>query len=307
MASVELRQLRYFLAVADELNFGRAADRLLIAGPSLSQQIKALERDLGVKLFDRNRRSVALTEAGAALLPHTRALVERADDLKRRAGRLAGSEPVRLGYVNWLPPDLSARTAEVAQLRIDAWVAPSHTQAARVADGSLDIAVCWIRAEDLERLGLEARLIGTDRLYAVAAGDDGSEVEVQDTIVLLDDDITSWASWNDFAERLSRDTGAQAVRITDGGVTGPAFFDHVRRIRRPVVNCPKGQTTPLPPGLVRRPVVAPTVHWTWSVVHRRDEERTAVRAVADALSEGVGDLGIHAPDAWLPDGDPYRR
>ncbi len=111
MTDVELRQLRYFVAVAEELNFGRAADRPLIAGPSLSQQIKALERDLGVRLFDRDRRSVALTPAGAALLPHTRALLERADDLRRRAGRLAGSEAVRLGYVNWLPADLSSRTA----------------------------------------------------------------------------------------------------------------------------------------------------------------------------------------------------
>jgi DNA-binding transcriptional LysR family regulator len=307
MANVELRQLRYFLAVAEELNFGRAAERLLIAGPSLSQQIKALERDLGVRLFDRNRRTVALTPAGAALLPHTRALVERADDLKRRAGSLAGSEPVRLGYVNWLPADLTARTAEVARLHIDAWVAPSHTQAARVADGSLDIAVCWIRTEDLARLDLEARLIGADRLYAVSAGGDGGDVRVQDTVVLLDDDTTSWASWNAFAERLSEDTGARAVRITDGGITGPAFFDHVRRSNRPVVNCPKGQNTPLPPDLVRRPLVAPEVHWTWSVVHRRGEERAVVRDVADALARGIADLGIHAPDAWLPDDDPYRH
>jgi DNA-binding transcriptional LysR family regulator len=148
---VELRQLRYFVAVAEELNFGRAAERLLIAGPSLSQQIKALEHDLGVRLFDRDRRSVALTPAGAALLPHSRALLDRADDLQRRAAQISGSEPVRLGYVDWLPADLTARASAVAQLRIDAWIAPSHAQAARVADGSLDLAVGWVPTQDLHR------------------------------------------------------------------------------------------------------------------------------------------------------------
>jgi len=309
MARVELRQLRYFVAVAEELNFGRAAERLLIAGPSLSQQIKALERDLGVRLFDRDRRSVSLTPAGAALLPHTRALLERADDLKHRAGRLSGSQSVRLGYVNWLPPDLTSRTAAVARVHVDAWVAPSHTQAARVADGSLDLAVCWLRTEDLERLGLRARLIGADRLYAVAKGGDthdATDVAAQDTDVLIDDDITSWASWNVYAEELAQATGARTVRISDGAVTGPAFFDHVRRCRRPVLNSPKGQTTPLPPDLVRREIVAPKVYWTWSLVRREAEDRAGVLAAVDALCEGVGDLGIHAPDAWLPANDPYR-
>jgi hypothetical protein len=113
VTGVELRQLRYFVAVAEELNFGRAAERLVIAGPSLSQQIKALERDLGVRLFDRDRRSVVLTPAGAALLPPTRALLERAEDLQRRAAQISGSEPVRLGYVDWLPAGLTARTSAV--------------------------------------------------------------------------------------------------------------------------------------------------------------------------------------------------
>ncbi|MFF6986515.1 LysR family transcriptional regulator [Streptomyces sp. NPDC010273] len=306
MTDVELRQLRYFVAVAEELNFGRAADRLLIAGPSLSQQIKALERDLGVRLFDRDRRSVALTPAGAALLPHTRALLERADDLRRRAGRLAGSEAVRLGYVNWLPADLTSRTAGVAQVHVDAWVAPSHTQAARVADGSLDLAVCWVRDADLKRHGLRARLLGADRLYAVSTGTDTGDVRARDTIVLLDDDTNSWSSWNDYAEQLADDTGAQSVPISDGGITGPAFFDHVRRSRRPVVNSPKGQTTSLPSDLVRREIAGPSVHWTWSLVWRGSETRTAVLAAVDALCDGVGDLGLRAPDAWLPGGDPHR-
>ncbi|MEU1406312.1 LysR family transcriptional regulator [Streptomyces sp. NPDC005728] len=307
MTDVELRQLRYFVAVAEELHFGRAAERLLIAGPSLSQQIKSLERDLGVRLFDRDRRSVSLTAAGSALLPHSRDLLERADDLRRRARRLSGSEPVRLGYVNWLPPDLTARTSAVAQVHVDAWVAPSHTQAARVADGSLDLAVCWVRADDLERRDLCARLIGADRLYAVATGRDTSDVPARDTVVLLDDDTTSWSSWNAFAGELARDTGARPVHIADGGITGPAFFDHVRRSGSPVVNSPKGQTTPLPPDLVKRPVVTPRIHWTWSLTWRRAEARSAVLAVVDALCDGADDLPIHGPGAWLPAKDPYRR
>ncbi|WP_308207001.1 LysR family transcriptional regulator [Actinoallomurus rhizosphaericola] len=304
---MELRQLRYFVAVAEELHFGRAAERLLIAGPSLSQQIKALERDLGVRLFDRDRRSVALTPAGAALLPHVRDLLERADDLQRRAGRISGSETVRLGYVNWVPADLTARASAVAELRVDTWIVPSHAQAGRVADGGLDLAVCWVRTTDLADHGLRARLLGADRLYAVSTGGNTGEVRAEDTVVLLDDDTTSWGSWNSFAEELARDTGARAVRISDGGITGPAFFEHVRRSRRPILNSPKGQTAPLPPDLVQRPVIAPKVYWTWSLVWRRDEVRAAVLATVDALTEGVGDLGIHEPDAWLPDGDPYRR
>ena len=306
MTKVELRQLRYFVAVAEELSFGRAAERLLIAGPSLSQQIKALERDLGVRLFDRDRRSVALTPAGSALLADARALLERADDLQRRARRLAGSEPVRLGYVNWLPPDLSARTAAVAPLRVDTWVAPSHVQAARVADGSLDLAVCWVTADELEQHGLDATLVGADRLYAVAVGVNGGEVAAGETLVLLDEDTTSWSSWNAYAEELARDTGARAVRISDGGITGPAFFDHVRRGGRPVINSPKGQTDPLPPDLVIRPVVRPEIYWTWSLVWRRAEVRGSVLSVVDALRDDGRDYGIHGSHAWLPDRDPYR-
>jgi DNA-binding transcriptional LysR family regulator len=303
---VELRQLRYFVAVAEELNFGRAAARLRIAGPSLSQQIKALERVLGARLFDRDRRTVTLTPAGEALLPRIRALLEQADELRRVAVGLAEDEPVRLGYVSWRPADLTSRTAGVAQLLVDAWVLPSHTQATRVADGSIDLAICWVRSEDLAAYGLEARLLGADRLYAVAHGTDTSPVRAGDTAVLVDADQTSWLSWNRYAEEFLADTGATRIPVDDGGITGPAFFDHVRRLRRPLVNSPRGQTTPIPPDLVKRPIVAPAPYWTWSLVWRQTESQPSVLAAAHALT---GDRGFPTFDggaAWLPSDDPYR-
>jgi DNA-binding transcriptional LysR family regulator len=304
---VELRQLRYFVAVAEELNFGRAAERLHIAGPSLSQQIKALERDLRVQLFDRDRRSVVLTACGAALLPKVRELLAQADELRRQAAGLSASESVRLGYVSWRPPDLAERTVGVAHLRVDAWVLPSHAQAARVAERGIDLAICWVQRDDLVAYGLDARLIGADRLYAVSVGSDASAVEAKDALILLDADTASWSSWNRYGMQFAHDTGARTVHIDDGGITGPAFFEHVRSLRRPVLNSPKGQSIPLPHDLVRRDVVRPEPCWTWSLVWRRDETRPAVHAVIEALTVDVGPLGLDDATAWLPDADPYRR
>ena len=298
--------MQYFVAVAEELNFRRAAERLIIAGPSLSQQIKALERDLGVQLFDRDRRSVTLTPAGAALLPHARSLLESAEVLRGQAARSSGSESVRLGYVNWLPSDLNARSSAVARLHTDTWVAPSHTQAARVADGSLDLAICRVDAPDIEGYGLNARLLGADRLYAVSAGRDSSPVRAKDAVVLLDDDATAWHSWNIYAQHIADEIGSQVVHISDGGITGPDFFDHVRRSRRPIINSPKGQTAPMPPGLVPRPIIDPMIYWTWSLIWRRNEDRAAVLATVDALTKDITIPNIHEPDAWLPSTDLHN-
>ncbi|GAA5022246.1 LysR substrate-binding domain-containing protein [Kitasatospora paranensis] len=88
---MQLQQLRYFAAVADLRNFTRAAERLHVAQPSLSQQIRTLERELGGELFHRGRGSIALTDAGEALLPLARRILADAD-----SARLAVQETVQL-------------------------------------------------------------------------------------------------------------------------------------------------------------------------------------------------------------------
>ena len=102
---MELRHLRYFVAVAEELHFTRAAERLHIAQPPLSQQIRALEEELGVRLFERTRRSVALTDAGTALLGRARELLAATQALPAELQRIARGEvgQLRIGFSSTLP------------------------------------------------------------------------------------------------------------------------------------------------------------------------------------------------------------
>lgn len=101
---MDLRLLRYFQAVAEELSFSKAAQRLRIAQPALSRAVQELEHDLGAILIDRNRRSVRLTPAGAVLLQETGIILERVEDTRRRVRRTAAGEEgeLRLGYIG--PP-----------------------------------------------------------------------------------------------------------------------------------------------------------------------------------------------------------
>lgn len=97
---MELRHLRYFLAVAEERSFSRAAEKLHLSQPPLSRQIRDLEAELGGKLFDRNRQGVRLTRLGTAILARSRGLIRDAESFAAEAKTLEKEihEELRIGY-----------------------------------------------------------------------------------------------------------------------------------------------------------------------------------------------------------------
>jgi len=117
-AIVEFRHLRYFIAVAEHLNFSRAAEHLRTAQPSLSQQIRQLERELGVELFDRDKRRIVLTAAGSAFLDEARAIVLRVNgavELARETARGRRGE-LRIAYA--VSAMLSTLPATIREYRL---------------------------------------------------------------------------------------------------------------------------------------------------------------------------------------------
>ncbi|MFI1970490.1 LysR family transcriptional regulator [Streptomyces cinnamoneus] len=143
---MELRQLRYFVTVAEELHFGRAAERLVIGQPAVSQQIRRLERELKVELFDRTPRLVRLTEAGQAFLPAARRVLAAEDTARAVAAELAGGRRglFRLGTVTGLGDKLDrvvdAFDAHAPEVRLELVALPVRERLAQVADGRLDAA-----------------------------------------------------------------------------------------------------------------------------------------------------------------------
>lgn len=168
--NIELRQLRYFVAVSEEMHFGRAAARLHMTQPPLSQTIMALEAGLGTALFVRTKRSVALTPAGAALLPEARRILLQAEALPELARRAAcgASGRLTLAFVstadyNVLPAFLRDFHSHYPQVQIELLEATSDVQLEELLQGRVD-------AGFYPRRGCNQRLVGDARAFQVRHG-----------------------------------------------------------------------------------------------------------------------------------------
>jgi DNA-binding transcriptional LysR family regulator len=175
---MEIRHLQYFVAVAEELHFTRAAARLQTAQPALSQQIRRLERELGTSLFNRTNRRVELTHAGRAFLDHARRVLAEADRAKHAAEQAAkgllGS--LTIGFVaqssvQLLPDLLVAYRERHPQVDIELQELQNPEQAGALTRGEIDIGLMTRQVDDprvrslmLQRLRLVAVLPATHRL-----------------------------------------------------------------------------------------------------------------------------------------------
>ncbi len=153
--SLELRQLRYFVAVAEEMHFGRAARRLHMTQPPLSQAIQALEAQLGAELFSRTRRSVALTAAGRALLPEAQRLLHQTETLPLLAQRAAAGESgslsisfVSMADYSVLPQVLREFRTAYPSVQIQLQEATTDLQFDMLGAGEIDLGILVLPLPD---------------------------------------------------------------------------------------------------------------------------------------------------------------
>ncbi len=167
---MELRHLRYFIAVAQELNFTRAAEKLFTSQPSLSSQIRDLESSVGVALFERDRRRVELTAAGLVFLEDARDILARAESAQARARRAMQEEHslcvgfVPCAEVNVLPHVMPPLRERFPQTKISLMSLITTVQEEKLLSGELDVG--FMRAP-IYSTDIESRVVYRESLMAV--------------------------------------------------------------------------------------------------------------------------------------------
>lgn len=296
---MDLHQLRYFVAVAERLHFAEAAESVHVSQPGLSQQIKALEEEVGVLLLERTKRTVALTEAGKYFLEEAKQALEHAERAKVVAQKVARGElgTIRIGYVHSVPfSGLLANLASLfrrcaAGIHLEFVEGDSYNQMSRLVEGELDLGFIRLPPADVSpeiviaTVMEEKILVALHKDHALAEKKKILCAELQnEQLVLysrpdgkstLDDHVKAIAKQGRFdvqvvqrAEKLSAIIGLVA------GGTGIAIVPESLRYMHV-------------PAVVFRPLVDIQLVSELAVAYRRGEHSPAVNLLLTKLREGA--------------------
>jgi DNA-binding transcriptional LysR family regulator len=287
---MELRHLSYFVALAEELHFGRAARRLHVSTPTLSQQIQALEREIGTLLVSRDSHGVTLTAAGKVLLGEAREALKVADRALREARRAGHvDEPaIRLGILHGAPDWLTFRLEQVARAALPDCRqvlvgGATADQLALVMTGDVDVALARL---PLDKQAVTALPIAEEELGVLMSG----RHPLVDHAVLDPSDLADreliWIHrrlapgfYDDVIERL-REAGAE-LRISET-VVSQAQLPLVLRHNKAAISLSSERGAD-PPALVWRPILGRPLTVTYAVVWQEPVRDHAVRELAAAL------------------------
>jgi DNA-binding transcriptional LysR family regulator len=291
---MELRHLRYFVAVAEELHFTRAAERLRISPPALTEQIQGLERDLGVLLLARNQRTVSLTDAGTRFLDEAKKTLrqaERAALVAQRAGRGEVGE-IEIGYVSsasctgLLPQAITQYRATHPMVSINIHKIETSRQLGQLTEGRLDVG--FLRPPARYPVGISAVIIARQALLIVLPDDHplASATKPIKASMLAGEgfiapkfemEVGIYQHTAEFGRR-----GGFAPRIV---ARAPDFFTIVTMVaaRLGIAAVPQSCACIQIPGIVYQPVATQTRPAELAAAFRRDERAPAVKSFIQHL------------------------
>ncbi|WP_030348208.1 LysR family transcriptional regulator [Streptomyces sp. NRRL S-1022] len=302
---MESRPLRYFVAVAEELNFARAAERLGISAPPLSRAIRRLESDLGVTLFERTTHSVALTRAGEVLLGEARFALDALEAAGRRARRAAGPDRKLVlavkadGDAGLLEPLLERFAADPAALPVTVRLCGWQEQPPLLRRGEADAALVH---EPFDRTGLDSEpLIAEPRVAALSAA---HPLAARDHVLLADlglrpGDLHRFLEQmrhggRDLAQLLTRVALGELVTVLPTSVAGR--YPRPGVVYRPVPDAPSSLLAVAWPQQSRSTATAALVR-----------AATAVAASAREEDDGSGQpVASTSARSWSRSGGPGR-
>jgi len=254
---MELRHLKYFVAVAEELHFGRAAKRLHIAQPPLSQQIMNLEEDLGLKLFDRTKRRIQLTDAGAYFLKEARQVLLHVEQAAETARRIDRGEAGRLtiGFVGsvvhtFLPAGLRAFRERFRDVELVLQELNTAEQIQSLHAGRIDVGFLYLAAKDpllASQLLAEAPLLvalpekhalaGRKSLHIRDLAHEPFIANTRSSEPVVRDAFISLCHSAGFSPRIAQEAGhvQTVLGLVASGLGVCLLPDFIRNIRRPGV------------------------------------------------------------------------